>query len=75
MRLVKKFTPPDFRQKILHPYFHRISTVWVKKTPKKMSENGDIYTPSKNFTLPPAVTAVTNLTSAYNIFCTCFGFI
>ena len=29
-----------------------------------MSENGDIYTSSKNFTLPPAVTAVTNLTSA-----------
>ena len=26
------------------------------------------------FTLPPAVTAVTNLTSAY-MFCTCFGFI
>ena len=35
MRLVKNFTPPDFRQKILHPYFHRISTVLVIKTPKK----------------------------------------
>ena len=29
-----------------------------------MSENGVIYTAGKNFTLPPAVTAVTNLTSA-----------
>ena len=29
-----------------------------------MNVNGDIYTASKNFTLPPAVTAVTNLTSA-----------
>ena len=29
-----------------------------------MSENGDIYTVSKKFTLTPAVTAVTNLTSA-----------
>ena len=28
-----------------------------------MSKNGEIYTASKNFTLPPAVTAVTNLTS------------
>ena len=28
-----------------------------------MSENGEIYTAGKNFTLLPAVTAVTNLTS------------
>ena len=28
-----------------------------------MSENGEIYTADKNFTLPPAVTAVTNSTS------------
>ena len=28
-----------------------------------MSENGEIYTAGKNFTLSPAVTAVTNLTS------------
>ena len=29
-----------------------------------MSENGEIYTAGKKFTLPPAVTAWTNLTSA-----------
>ena len=29
-----------------------------------MSENGDIYTAGKTFTLPPAVTAWTNSTSA-----------
>ena len=29
-----------------------------------MSENGEIYTAGRNFTLPPAVMAVTNLTSA-----------
>ena len=29
-----------------------------------MSENGEIYTAGKKFTLPPAVMAVTNLTSA-----------
>ena len=28
-----------------------------------MSENGEIYTAGKNFTLPPAVTAVTNSNS------------
>ena len=36
-----------------------------------MSENGEIYTAGKKLTLPPAVTAWTNLTSAnflYNIF-------
>ena len=30
-----------------------------------MSENGEIYTTGKNFTLPPAVTAWTNSTSAH----------
>ena len=54
--------------KILHPYFHQISTVLVIKTPKKMSENGDINTASKNFTLPPAVTALTNLTSEHTCY-------
>ena len=29
-----------------------------------MSVNGEIYTPGKNFTLPPALTALTNSTSA-----------
>ena len=29
-----------------------------------MSENGEIYTASKNFTLPPALTALTNFNSA-----------
>ena len=29
-----------------------------------MSENGEIYTAGKNFTLPPAVSALTNSTSA-----------
>ena len=30
-----------------------------------MSENGDIYTASKNFTLPPALTALTNFNSEF----------
>ena len=33
-----------------------------------MSENGEIYTTDKNFTLPPAVTAWTNLTSGPLLF-------
>ena len=32
-----------------------------------MSKNGEIYTAGKNFTLPPALTAWTNSTSAYHI--------
>ena len=52
-----------FRQKILHRQFHLFSTVLVGKT-QKMSENGEIYSAGKNFTLPPAVTSLTNLTSA-----------
>ena len=31
-----------------------------------MSENGEIYSAGKNFTLPPAVTAWTNLTSEFD---------
>ena len=31
-----------------------------------MSENGEIYTAGKNFTLPPAVTGGTNLTSEFD---------
>ena len=32
-----------------------------------MSENGEIYTAGKNFTLTAAVTAVTNLTPAVHL--------
>ena len=61
MEFVKKFTPPDFQAKILHRQFYLIST-------QKMSENGEIYTAGNNFTLPPAVTALTNSTSAAFIY-------
>ena len=52
-----------FRLKILHHQFHLISTVLVGKNTKKMSENGEIYTAGKNFTLPPGLTGWTNSTS------------
>ena len=32
-----------------------------------MSENGEIYTAGKNFTLPPALTALTNSNSEFQI--------
>ena len=40
-----------------------------------MSEKWRIYTAGKNFTLPPAVTAVTNLTFAYRFTVLCPMFI
>ena len=40
----------NFRPKLLHRQFQLISTVLVIKT-QKMSENGEIYNDSKNFTL------------------------
>jgi len=63
--LSKILHPRIFRPKILHRQFHLISTVLVIKTQKKMSENGEIYTSGKKFTLPPAVTALTNSNSEY----------
>ena len=35
---------------------------------QKMSDNGEIYTAGKNFTLPLAVTAVTYLTFGYQTY-------
>ena len=51
-----------FRIKILHRQLHLILTVLVRKN-TNMSENGEIYTAGRNFTLPPALTALTNSTS------------
>ena len=59
MEFVQNFTPPDFQAKNFTP---SISSVLVGKK-QKNSENGEIYTAGKNFTLPPAVTAWTNSTS------------
>ena len=75
MRFVKKFTPPDFEAKNFTPLFSpNFNSLGDKKNTKKLSENGDIYTAGKNFTLPPAVTAVTNFTSGLQLIhiCTIF---
>ena len=59
-----KITPPDFKVKnftpSISPYFNSFS----EKT-QKMSENGEIYSAGKKFTLPPAVKALTNFTSGF----------
>ena len=63
MEFVKKFTPSDLQAKNFTPSVSpNFNSVSGKKT-QKMSENGEIYTAGKNFTLPLAVTAVTNSTS------------
>ena len=61
--LSKKFTPPDFQAKNFTPSISPNFNSFSKKKTQKMSENGEIYTAGKNFTLPPALTAWTNSTS------------
>ena len=67
MEFVQKFTPPDFQAKnftpSISPNFNSLSDENTKKIILKC-ENGEIYTAGKNFTLPPALTALTNSNSA-----------
>ena len=62
MEFVKKFTPPEFQAKTFTPSISANFNSFGDKI-KKMSENGENYTAGKNFTLPLAVTALTNSTS------------
>ena len=63
MEFVQNFTPPDFQAKNFTPSISPNFSSFSEKKTQKMSENGEIYTAGENFTLPPAVTAWTNLTS------------
>ena len=63
MEFVKKFTPSDYQAKNFTPSISPNFNSFSDKNTKKMSENGEIYTAGKNFTLPPALTAWTNSTS------------
>ena len=65
MEFVQKFTLLDFQVKNFTPSILPNFNSFSKKKAQKMSENGKIYTAGKNFTLPPAVTALTNSTSAF----------
>ena len=64
MRFVQNFTPPDFQAKTFTPSLSSNFNSFSEKKTQKMSENGEIYTAGKNFTLPPALTAWKNSTSA-----------
>ena len=68
MRFVHNFTPPDFQAKTFTPSMSHNFINFSDKNTQKMSGNGEIYTAGKKFTLPPAVTAVTNLTSGPSVF-------
>ena len=52
---------------VKYPFFFTPSLYELKTSVlivrKHILHSGEIYTATKNFTLPPAVTAVTNLTS------------
>ena len=65
MEFVINFTQPDFQAKNFTPASSPNFNSFSDKNTKKMSENGEIYTAGKNFTLPPAVTAVTNSNSVF----------
>ena len=54
MEFVKNSTPPDFQAKNFTPSISTNFNSFSAKH-KNMSENGEIYTGDKNFTLPPAV--------------------
>ena len=64
MEFVQNFTPPDFQAKNFTPSISPNFNSFSEKKTQKMSENGEIYTAGKNFTLPPALTGWTNSTSA-----------
>ena len=61
--LSKKIKPPDFQANNFTPLFLPNFNSFGDEATKKVSENGEIYTAGKNFTLPPAVTAVTAVTN------------
>ena len=63
MEFVQNFTPLDFQAKNFTPSISPNFNSFSKEKTQKMSENGEIYTAGKNFTLPPALTAWTNSTS------------
>ena len=64
MEFVKNSTLPNFQAKNFTPSISSNFNSFSKKT-QKMSENGEIYADGKNFTLSPALTALTNFNSGW----------
>ena len=63
MEFVQNFTPLDFQAKNFTPPISPNFNIFSGQKTQKMSENGEIYTAGKNFTLPLALTALTNFNS------------
>ena len=63
MEFVQKFTPLDFQVRHFTPSILPNFNSFSKKKTKKVSENGEIYTAGKNFTLPLGLTGWTNSTT------------
>ena len=63
MEFVQKIYTPGFSGKNFTPSILPNFNSFSKKKTQKMSENGEIYTTGKNFTLPLALTGWTNSTS------------
>ena len=70
MEFVQNFTPPDFQAKNFTPSISPNFNSFSRKKTQEMSENGEVYTAGKNFTLPPALTALTALTNSTSEFMT-----
>ena len=64
MKFVQNFTPPDFQAKNFTPSISPNLNSFSKKKHKKWVKMKKFTVLHKNFILPLAVTAVTNLTSA-----------
>ena len=64
MKFVQNFTPPDFQVKNFTPPISPNFNSFSKKKHKKLVKMEKFTPLATNFTLPPAVTAGTNLTSA-----------
>ena len=64
MRFVQNFTPPEFQVKTFTPSISPNFNSFSDKNTEKWVKMEKFTPLDKNFTLPPAVTSVTNLTSA-----------
>ena len=63
MEFVQNFTPPEFQVKNFTPPFSPNFNSFSKKKHKKLVKIEKFTPLGKNFTLPPALTALTNCTS------------
>ena len=58
MRFVPNFTPPEFQAKTFTQSISSNFNRFSEEKTHRMSENEEIYTAGKNFTLPPAAVKI-----------------